>query len=898
MTLLWKLLILFAFATLATDAVDRNIFKTCQQSSFCRRCRQAVNAASSFAVRPWNITLGHSYVRAQLYHKKTNVNFTIELSATPDHSFRLRINERNPLKPRHQVRGVLNDEDRLALGQLKLVKHTDINFVVSSGPNRAYLQASPFKIDFYASNRRVLTVNAKGLMRFEHLRTKNSTNSGDGAELDPGAWEEEFRGHKDSKPLGPEAVALDFGFPEARYAYGLPEHADSLALKQTKAPAEPYRLYNLDVFRHEAYERMSLYGSIPLLYAHSEKSTAGVFWLNAAETWIDISALNNNNSLGDNSPPGVHAHFMSESGIIDVFCLLGPTPMDAFRQYTTLTGTGNLPPIFALGYHQSRWNYDNQSDVLQVSRGFDAHDMPLDVMWLDIEYTNGKRYFTWDPKNFSDPQTMVANLTAQGRKLVVIIDPHIKRDDQYFLHSDATKLGYYVKKRDGKDYEGESWPGPSSYLDLFNPKAREYYLSLYDFSKFKGTTKDVHIWNDMNEPSCQSGPEVTLPKDLVHYGGWEHRDVHNLYGLAQHSATYEGMLRRTEGKLRPFILTRSFFAGSQRFAAVWTGDNMAEWSHLKISYAECLSLAISGISFCGSDVTGFATEPSTELYVRWYQAGVWLPFFRQHSELTTKRREPWLLGEEVTTRVRDSLRLRYSYLPLWYTLFREHEIDGTPVIRPLWTHYPTEIDTFAIDDHLLLGDSILVRPVVEPNVSTVSVYFPGEGKVTWYDVYTQKAYSNGRVDIPVTLDRIPVYQRSGSVIPRKMKQRPSTVGMKDDPYTLDIVLDANKRARGSLYIDDQESFDYREGKFKHIEFDFKGGSLSSKFLYEGDFRTKSALEKIVIVNPPKDVSSAILFSEPNTLMNLRTEYSSDRDVLTLEGLNININKEWSIALLD
>lgn len=518
--------------------------------------------------------------------------------------------------------------------------------------------------------------------------------------------------------------------------------------------------------------------------------------------------------------------------------------------------------MFALGYHQSRWNYNDQDDVATIAEGFDTHDLPLEVMWLDIEYTDSKKYFTWDSRKFPNPIEMVHNLTAKGRKLVVIIDPHIKRDNNYFLHNDATNMGYYLKTREGKDYEGWCWPGSSSYLDFFDPKVFEYYVGLYSLDKFHGTTNDVYIWNDMNEPSVFNGPEITAPKDLIHYGNWEHRDVHNINGHMYIRATYDALFRRSGGSLRPFILVRSFFAGSQRYATMWTGDNMGEWNHLRVSYPMCLSVAISGISFCGSDVGGFFKNPDAELFIRWYQAAVWLPFFRQHSHIETRRREPWTFNDETTQIVREALRLRYSYLPLWYTLFREHEVNSTPVIRPLWAHYPTESDAFAIDDQLLLGDSILVRPVFQAGATEVSVYFPGEGKVTWYDIDTMRPYQQaGYVNMPVTIHNIPVFQRSGSIVPRKIRIRRSTVAMKNDPYTLIAIADNDGKATGTLYIDDETSFEYRHGKYLYLRLNLSGTKLTSTLIDKlASFETQSWLERIDIANPPKGIKSAQLES--------------------------------------
>lgn len=222
---------------------------------------------------------------------------------------------------------------------------------------------------------------------------------------------------------------------------------------------------------------------------------------------------------------------MSESGILDLFIFMGPKPQDVLRQYAALTGVAPLPQLFTLSYHQCRWNYNDEDDVRTVVEKFDENDFPLDIMWLDIEYTDGKKYFTWDPIKFKNPEIMQQNLTATGRKLVVIIDPHIKREGGYFLHEDALANDYYVKNKDGNVYEGWCWPGSSSYLDFLNPKVVDYYKGLYAYDKFKGSTEILNIWNDMNEPSVFNGPEITMPKDCIHYGNWEHRHIHNIYGF-------------------------------------------------------------------------------------------------------------------------------------------------------------------------------------------------------------------------------------------------------------------------------------------------------------------------------------------------------------------------------
>ncbi|XP_046483150.1 neutral alpha-glucosidase AB [Neodiprion pinetum] len=902
------------------SGVDRNNFKTCEQSSFCRRCRKVEPGKTPYKLLN-TVEVRETDLSGELFNQDTGVAYILRLTGLADNTYRVWINEKNPLHPRFEATFALQSDP--VPKKIQLIEQTAEYIVVGTDHTKAKLFFNPFRIDFYRGEQLVLSANARGLMRFEHIRTKpepkpegeegekpaetNPEFPGDGADSDPGAWEENFKSHHDSKPFGPEAVALDFSFIGAENVYGVPEHAGSFALKSTKK-SDPYRLYNLDVFEYEIDDFMSLYGAIPVVFGHGKESgTSGVYWQNAAETWVDITSSADNNVVesivnfvsGSAKKPQVDAHFISESGLIDAFFMLGPSPLDAFRQYTRLTGSAPLPQMFSLGYHQCRWNYNDQDDVRQVAENFDKYDLPMDVMWLDIEYTDGKKYFTWDTRKFSQPLEMVHNLTEKGRKLVVIIDPHIKRDQNYFLHNDATNLGYYVKHRDGKDYEGWCWPGATSYIDMFDPKVRQYYIEQYNLDKFTGTTNDVYIWNDMNEPSVFNGPEVTMPKDLIHYENWEHRDIHNINGMMFTSATHEALFRRSGGSLRPFVLTRSFFAGSQRYGAMWTGDNTGEWNHLRISYPMCLSLAVSGFSFCGADIGGFFKNPDNELFIRWNQAAAWLPFMRQHSHIETKRREPWVFGDNTLGIVRETLKRRYAYLPLWYTLFREHEISGIPVIRPIWAHYPTESAAFTIDDEILVGDSLLVRPVLEPGLTEVSVYFPGEDKITWYNIDTMQPYKQpGAVSVPVTMERIPVYQRSGSIVPKKNRSRRSTVAMKNDPYTLMVIADDDGSATGTLYIDDESSFEYRHGKYLYIRFTLTGYKLTSNFMDKlATYDTKSWLERIDIANPPKNVKSAQLTSKTLGIVELEAKYNTRNNVLTVRKPGVNMGEEWSIELI-
>jgi mannosyl-oligosaccharide alpha-1,3-glucosidase len=641
------------------------------------------------------------------------------------------------------------------------------------------------------------------------------------SELDrEGLWEEKFHEHVDSKPYGPMSVGMDITFPKSMHVYGIPEHASSTVLQTTLGDdshyKDPYRLYTLDVFEYDLDVPMALYGVVPMVVSQSSATgTTGVFWFNPTETFVDVMQKRGTTTT----------HWMSESGIIDVFLMPGPDPHSLYRQYAKLTGTTPLPPMFGLGYHQCRWNYKDEKDVYHVHGKFEELDYPYDVLWLDIEHTDGKRYFTWDKNLFPNPETMIETLAAQGRRMVTIIDPHIKRDDGYYIHKEATAKGLYVKKNDDKtDYDGWCWPGSSSYLDFTKASVRQWWAEQFSYKKYKGSTPTLFTWNDMNEPSVFNGPEVSMQKDLKNLAGDEHREWHNLYGMLFHRATGEGQILRNEQVQqdfadvhRPFVLSRSFFAGSQRYGAIWTGDNAAEWSHLEIAAPMLLSLNIAALSFVGADVGGFFGNPSAELFTRWMQAGAYQPFFRGHAHHDSKRREPWMFDEETLVRLRRSAMTRYALLPFWYTVFYEAEVTGMPVMRMMWMQYPHAESLFGMDDQYMIGADLLVHPVVKAGATEVDVAFPA--KDVWYNVETLVvASSEGGADdkavvnkkVPADIDTIPAYQRGGSIIPRKLRLRRSSMTMKTDPYTFYVALDRTGRAMGRLYMDDEETFGYKQ----------------------------------------------------------------------------------------
>ena len=839
-----------AAASLATlsMAFKEHEFRYCKDSSFCRRQRKfdGTNAAAAFklggvALQADNTVLGE--LTNELQDK-----LSLKVAILETGVVRITIDEPNPKQggPRHQVQEVLVGDvtHKIVRGDLSVSNGIA---VYKSGAHELVMQLAPepFSAALSFEGNNVMVLNERNLMKWESRKNKGDEHALEDISGDnDGLWEESFHAHRDSKPRGPESIGIDVRFVEAKHVFGLPERA-GFKLPNTKgegAPRdEPFRLYTLDVFEYDITmdrAHQPLYGAIPLMLSHTAQASSGLLWLNGAEMYVDVED-------GVQGREGKQTHWFTESGVMDLFLMSSKTPAGVQQQYASLVGTQFMPPMFSLGYHQCRWNYKDEADVREVDAKFDEHDIPYDVLWLDIEHTVGKRYMTWDKHLFPDPEGMQKDLASRGRKMVTIIDPHLKADMGYSVYADAKKQGYFVKTKDGADFEGHCWPGGSSWLDYLSPEVRDYWASRFLPQNYQGSTEHLYTWNDMNEPSVFNGPEITMQKDLMHHGNTEHRDVHNLYGYYMTMATFAGH-KLMRPKRRPFILTRSFFAGSQRYAAVWTGDNAARWDHLEAATPMLLQLSMTGIHFCGADVGGFFGNPDPELLVRWYQAAAYTPFFRGHAHIDTKRREPWLFGEDNTNRVRAAIRARYTVLPYLYTLFHVAHTRGLPILRPLWMEFPGDEQALDIDDEFMLGPALLVKPVTAPATSAVNVYLPGAAGSVWYPFkggqpstkpaggirglwsrLTRKSAAptgkglalSGGAQHPAEADidqGVPVSQRGGPIVPTRERARRSTASMKADPYTLHVALDPQGAAAGELYMDDGDTEAYEQGAFLKV----------------------------------------------------------------------------------
>lgn len=895
-------------------AVKEHDWKKCDQSGFCRRNRayadhalSAISWESPYKIAPETGSFKDGQYQAIILKTINDHGETVRLPLTVSFlesgTARVTIDEekrqKGEIELRHDSKArkerYNEAEQWVVVGGMTLDKGAKVDYedetqmTVKYGPSskfEATIKFAPFSIDFKRDGASHIKFNDQGLLNIEHWRPKidpppepekkEGEQQPDKKEEAPREddstwWEESFGGNTDSKPRGPESVGLDISFVGYEHVFGIPSHASPLSLKQTRGGEgnynEPYRMYNADVFEYILDSPMTLYGSIPFMQAHRKDSSVGIFWLNAAETWVDITKgkdSKNPLALGVKSKITTRTHWFSESGLLDVFVFLGPTPKDIISKYAELTGTTAMPQEFSLGYHQCRWNYVSDEDVKDVDRKMDKFNMPYDVIWLDIEYTDEKKYFTWDKHNFKDPIGMGKQLEAHGRKLVTIIDPHIKNTNNYPVVDELKSKDLAVKTKDGSIFEGWCWPGSSHWIDAFNPAAREWWKGLFKYDKFKGTMENTFIWNDMNEPSVFNGPEVTMPKDNLHHGNWEHRDVHNLNGMTFQNATYHALLSRKPGEhRRPFVLTRAFFAGSQRLGAMWTGDNTADWGYLKASIPMVLSQGIAGFPFAGADVGGFFGNPDKDLLTRWYQTGIFYPFFRAHAHIDARRREPYLTGEPYNTIIAAALRLRYSLLPSWYTAFRHAHLDGTPIIKPMFYTHPSEEAGLPIDDQFFIGNTgLLAKPVTDKDRTSVDIWIPDSE--VYYDYFTYDIISAAKsktATLDAPLEKIPLLMRGGHVFARRDIPRRSSALMKWDPYTLVVVLGNDRKAEGDLYVDDGDSFDYEKGQYIHRRFIFDANTLTSAdyegrddaSIKEGEWLKKMRtvnVEKIIVVGAP------------------------------------------------
>ncbi len=502
--------------------------------------------------------------------------------------------------------------------------------------------------------------------------------------------------------------------------------------------------------------------------------------------------------------------FGADDGEMDYYLIYGPEFSKVLERYGELVGKMPLPPKWSLGYQQCRWSYYPDSEVMALAHKFRQKQIPCDVIYLDIHYMDGYRVFTWHPERFSAPRKMLEELKNMGFKVAVIIDPGIKVDPNYHACREGIAGDHFCKYPDGRLYQGQVWPGWCYFPDFSQPAARDWFGRLYQSIIDEGV---LGFWNDMNEPATWGG---TFP-DIVQFDnegrGADHRQMHNLYGMLMARSTYEGV-RKIRPNQRPFVLTRAGFAGVQRYAAVWTGDNVASWEHLKLSMAMCLGLGLSGVAFCGMDVGGFMGAPTPELYTRWLQLGTFTPLFRTHTCIDTPDQEPWSFGDRYEEINKRFIELRYQFLPYLYQAFYEAATKNKPIMRPLVFDFQTDPNTIGLDDQFLLGSDLLIAPVYQENQVARRVYFPAGD---WYDFWTDEKISGPAERlVSAPIDRIPIFVKAGAMLPMAETQQ-YVDQRKTDPLILRIYPQAGNWAT-VLYEDDGLSYDFETGGYCQTTF--------------------------------------------------------------------------------
>lgn len=598
-----------------------------------------------------------------------------------------------------------------------------------------------------------------------------------------------LNGHKDYKIFIPKIME------DNMYFYGLGERTGSLNKK-----GYHYKNWNTDDPSPHGETFEQLYKSIPFLISLKDNNAFGIFFDNHFETHFDMGKENSN-----------YYYFSAVDGNVDYYFIYGPEVKDVVNEYTNLTGKTPLPQIWTLGYQQCRWSYSPKERVLEIAKTFREKDIPCDTLYLDIDYMDGFRVFTWDNKNFENPKAFIDELNKMGFKVVTIIDPGVKIDKEYSIYSQGLKNDYFAKDNDGIVYKNRVWPGESVYPDFMNSRVRKWWA---DNQKIMIDTGVSGIWNDMNEPASFNGP---LPDDVTfNEDGLEvtHKEIHNIYGHMMSKATYEGIKKATNK--RPFVITRACYSGTQKYSTVWTGDNQSTWEHLRMSIPMLMNLGLSGMSFCGTDVGGFGHDCTGELLSRWVQVGTFTPLFRNHSAMGTRDQEPWAFGIETEEINKKYINLRYKLIPYLYDLMWKGESTGSPIIRPLLFEYQYDKNTYEINDEFLCGDSILVAPVLEQGMKQKLVYLP-KGN-SWIDYWTGENYNGGQYIIKNSpLDICPIFIKESSIIPMGISQ--NYIGeVNNDELILNVYLGEDGREFNyTHYNDDGESFDYKEGVYNQYE---------------------------------------------------------------------------------
>lgn len=649
-------------------------------------------------------------------------------------------------------------------------------------------------------------------------------------------------------------------YPEEAF-YGLGDKPTDLNLRGKR-----FQNWNSDTYSFAKHQD-PLYRSIPFYISLNDGVAHGIFMDNTFKTHFDFA-----------QEDPTKTSFWADGGELQYYYIHGPHMMDVVKRYHTLTGTHKLPPLWALGYHQCRWSYYPESKVKDLAFQFRSRNIPCDALYLDIDYMDGYRCFTWNKKYFPNPKKMIKELADDGFRTVVIIDPGIKVDDNYWVFKEGKDKKYFCRRSDDYFMEGHVWPGRCQFPDFTNPEVRQWWGTLFKELVEVGV---AGVWNDMNEPAVFGSG--SFPDDVRHqYDGHRgsHRKAHNVYGMQMVRATYDGLKKLQKNK-RPFTITRAGYSGVQRYSSVWTGDNVASWEHLKLGSLQMQRLSMSGIPFAGTDIGGFSGEPTGELFTRWIQLGVFSPFMRAHSAGDTAEREPWSFGQELEDINRKFIELRYKLLPYIYSAFWEHSRYGFPILRPVVMLEQDNATNKYREDEFTFGDKILVCPVFEEGAISRKVYLPIG---SWFDYWSHNNFKGGQehlVDAP--LDSMPIFVKAGSVIP-EFPVMQHTNQFEIEELTFQIYY-SNYEVNSFYFEDHGDTFAYEQDIY-----------LEKKFVVNGDKTTMTIKQSVEGLFTPRyetyDLKIIGLPFKPSKVLIDNKEYKGELIFDELKRIRINSSKHF------
>ncbi|XP_076207479.1 lysosomal alpha-glucosidase-like isoform X1 [Aptenodytes patagonicus] len=723
----------------------------------------------------------------------------------------------------------------------------------------------------------------------------------------------------------------------SRFLYGLGEHRGTLL---HSLDWSTLTLWARDVSPTESF---NLYGAHPFYLLMEEGGDAhGVFLLNSNAMEVALQPA-----------PGLT--WRTIGGVLDFYIFLGPDPNMVIQQYQQVIGFPAMPPLWALGFHLCRWGYGSSNETWQTVRAMRNYQIPQDAQWNDIDYMDGYRDFTFDPQKFASLPSLVEDLHKHGQHYVIILDPGISSTNphgSYWPFDEGLKRGLFLNTTQGQPLIGQVWPGFTAFADFSNPDTHQWWLE--NLQHFHAHVPFDGLWIDMNEPSnfmdgsedgCPPGELDSPPytpavlgdslsaktvcasakqKASVHY------NLHNLYGLMEAKATASALIQ-IRGK-RPFVISRSTFPSQGRYSGHWLGDNRSQWKDMYYSISGLLSFSLFGIPLVGADICGFSGSTSEELCTRWMQLGAFYPFARNHNTQNEKAQDPTVFSPAARTAMKNVLLTRYSLLPFLYTLFHRAHLQGDTVARPLFFEFPWDVATLGLDRQFLWGRSLLVTPVLEPGVESVTGYVP---RGVWYDFYTGSSVNSSgeMLKMSAPLEHLNLHVREGAILPTQVSTHPSPLrglstvcvsppapqlpeprpgcsqpysthvfepqkpgttseATRGNPLRLIVALSSSATAWGDLFWDDGESLDtFERGSYSYLVFNVTQNIFTSTVLHTSTEATEVTIGTLSIFGVREPPSKVLLNGQEKPFSYL------DNQVLTVSDLGLSLSQGFSLQWL-